>query len=136
MVRDENCLAKTTVPAAAVPIARQLGTRDQNSVGGKTANQPCISREYKPCTASRWPSSRHRSGNDRLAEAELVAPSSNHSDGRLAAMLLITAASSAIASGSSSLPRRWGRESLAATAVLGSSSIEAIMMCVTVKAQW
>src|SRR6202022_628522 len=109
MVRDENCLVKTTTPAAASPIARQLGTRDQNSVGGKTANQPCITREYKPCTASIWPSSRHSSGNERLAEAEMVAPSSNHSDGRLAAAPLTAAASKAAASGWGRPPRRGGR---------------------------
>ncbi len=43
-VRDENCLASTTTPAAAPPTARPLGARDQNSVGGKTWNQPCMSR--------------------------------------------------------------------------------------------
>ncbi len=44
VVRGKNCLAKTTTPAAATPTARQLGTRDQNSVGGTRVNQPCISR--------------------------------------------------------------------------------------------
>ena len=43
-VRDENCLPSTTTPAAAPPTARPLGARDQNSVGGKIWNQPCISR--------------------------------------------------------------------------------------------
>ncbi len=43
-VRDENCLPSTTTPAAAPPTARPLGTRDQNSVGGKSVNQPCMSR--------------------------------------------------------------------------------------------
>src|SRR5689334_7624405 len=42
--RFENCLVNTTTPAAAAPTARELGKRDQNSVGGKRANQPCISR--------------------------------------------------------------------------------------------
>ncbi len=42
--RDENCLANTTTPAAAAPIATQLGARDQNSVGGNRANQPCMRR--------------------------------------------------------------------------------------------
>ncbi|CKO53492.1 Uncharacterised protein [Mycobacterium tuberculosis] len=44
VVRPENCLAKTTTPAAAAPMARQLGSRDHNSVGGNMANQPCINR--------------------------------------------------------------------------------------------
>src|ERR1700739_3361731 len=43
-VREENCLPSTTIPAAAPPIARPLGARDQNSVGGKSVNQPCMSR--------------------------------------------------------------------------------------------
>ena len=43
-VRVENCLATTTTPAAAIPTARQLDSRDQNSVAGKIANQPCIKR--------------------------------------------------------------------------------------------
>ncbi len=43
-VRDENCLPRTTTPAAAPPTARPLGTRDQNSVGGKIWNQPCMTR--------------------------------------------------------------------------------------------
>src|SRR5579875_1313196 len=44
VVRGQNCLVKTTTPAAAAPMARQLGTRDQNSVGGNMVNQPCITR--------------------------------------------------------------------------------------------
>ena len=44
VARVENCLVNTVTPAAAAPIARALGNRDQNSVGGKIANQPCISR--------------------------------------------------------------------------------------------
>ena len=43
VVRGENCLANTTTPAAAPPTARPLGTRDQNSVGGKIWNQACMS---------------------------------------------------------------------------------------------
>jgi hypothetical protein len=43
-VRVENCLPTTTTPAAAIPTARQLESRDQNSVAGKIANQPCITR--------------------------------------------------------------------------------------------
>ena len=42
--RVENCLVNTVTPAAAAPTARALGARDQNSVGGNSANQPCISR--------------------------------------------------------------------------------------------
>ena len=34
----------TALAAAAIPTARQLGTRTQNSVGGTRVNQPCISR--------------------------------------------------------------------------------------------
>ncbi len=83
-----------------------------------------------------WPSIRHRSGNERLAEAEIVALSSNHSDGRLATAPPTRDASTAIASGSSSLPRRRGRDSLAAGAVLGSSTVVATMMRVTVKGLW
>ena len=51
-----------------------------------------------------WLSSRHSSGKVRLAEAEIVAPSSNHSDGLLAQAPLMTAANTAIAHGSSNLP--------------------------------
>ena len=40
-VRDENCLPNTTTPAAAPPTARPLGTRDQNSVGGKSC-EPAV----------------------------------------------------------------------------------------------
>ena len=43
-VRVENCLLTTTTPAAAIPTARQLDSRDQNSVAGKIANQPCMAR--------------------------------------------------------------------------------------------
>ncbi len=43
-LRDTNNLLSTTTPAAAPPTARPLGARDQNSVGGKTSNQPCMSR--------------------------------------------------------------------------------------------
>ena len=43
-VRVENCLPTTTTPAAASPTARQLDSRDQNSVAGKIANQPCMPR--------------------------------------------------------------------------------------------
>src|ERR1700722_3130384 len=58
-VRDENWLPSTTTPAAAPPTARPLGARDQNSVGGKILNQPCISREDRPPTASTLPSICH-----------------------------------------------------------------------------
>src|SRR5579884_1399666 len=44
VVRGQNCLVNTTTPAAAAPMARLLGTRDQNSVAGNTVNQPCITR--------------------------------------------------------------------------------------------
>ncbi len=43
-LRDVNCVANTTTPAAATPTATELGSRHQNSVGGNTVNQPCISR--------------------------------------------------------------------------------------------
>src|ERR1700734_4015919 len=46
-----------------------------------------------------WPSIRQRSGIERPAEAEIVALSSNHSDGQLAPAAPITAASTPTASG-------------------------------------
>lgn len=42
--RGANCLVNTVTPAAAAPTARALGNREKNSVGGNSANQPCISR--------------------------------------------------------------------------------------------
>ena len=42
--RVDNCLPSTTTPAAASPTATALDNRDQNSVAGNTANQPCMSR--------------------------------------------------------------------------------------------
>ena len=42
--RVDNCLPSTTTPAAAPPTARQLDSRDQNSVAGKIANQPCMTK--------------------------------------------------------------------------------------------
>ena len=42
--RDANCVASTTMPAAAPPVASALGARAHNSVGGKTLNQPCMNR--------------------------------------------------------------------------------------------
>ena len=44
VARPVNSLVNTVTPAAATPIATQLGTRDQISVGGNSANQPCIIR--------------------------------------------------------------------------------------------
>jgi hypothetical protein len=35
-VRVENCLPTTTTPAAAIPTARQLDSRDQNSVAARS----------------------------------------------------------------------------------------------------
>ncbi len=43
-VRLPNCRPRMTTPPAAPPTARQLENRDQNSVAGKTANQPCMPR--------------------------------------------------------------------------------------------
>ena len=83
-----------------------------------------------------WPSIRHRSGIERPAEAEIVALSSNHSDGQLAPAAPMTAASTAIASGSRNLLGRRGREGLAVTAVLGSATVVATMMDVTLGPPW
>src|SRR5689334_4645740 len=52
-----------------------------------------------------WPNNRHSSGKVRLAEADMVAPSSNQSDGRHAQAALTTVANRATAQGSSNLPR-------------------------------
>jgi hypothetical protein len=41
--RSANNFVSTTKPAAAAPHARQLGMRDQASVGGARRNHPCIS---------------------------------------------------------------------------------------------
>jgi hypothetical protein len=73
---------------------------------------------------------------ERPAEAEIVALSSNHSDGRAAPAAPIAAASTAIASGSINLLRRRGREALGVTAVLGSATAVATMMGVTLGPLW
>jgi len=44
VARPVKRLVNTRDAGAATPIATQLGTRDQNSVGGNSANQPCIIR--------------------------------------------------------------------------------------------
>ena len=82
-----------------------------------------------------WPSIRHRSGIER-PEAEIVALSSNHSDGQLAPAAPMPAASTAIASGSINLLGRRGREGLGVTAVLGSMTVVATMMVVTLGPPW
>ena len=46
VVLGRNCLAKTTTPAAAIPTPRQLGTRAQNSVGG-TRREPAVHQQVK-----------------------------------------------------------------------------------------
>ena len=116
-------IAKTTPAHTAVGRVGELpgehhdpggrGADRQSSWGTATrirsAETPRTSRasagSTAPWTASMWPSNRHSSGNVRLAEADIVAPSSNHSDGRLAQAALTTVANRAIAHGSSSLPR-------------------------------
>lgn len=51
-----------------------------------------------------WPSNRHSSGKVRLEEADIVAPSSNQSEGRQAQAALTMVANTAMAHGSSNLP--------------------------------
>ena len=83
-----------------------------------------------------WPSSRHSSGTVRLADAEIVAPSSNHSDGLPAQAPLMTAASTAIAHGSSNRPRGRAGAGSAATSERprrAARAVDIAMMLVTVR---
>ncbi len=79
-----------------------------------------------------WPSNFHSSGKVLLAEAEIVAPSSNHKDGRQAQAPLTTAANTAIAHGSSTLPRGRAGAGPSATSAARCSTVEMAMMLVTV----
>ncbi len=69
-----------------------------------------------------WLSNFHNSGSVRLADAEIVAPSSYHSDGRAAQAPLTTAVSAAIAHGSSNLPREVADDADSAPSATGSST--------------
>jgi hypothetical protein len=80
-----------------------------------------------------WPSSRHSSGNVRLAEADIVAPSSNHADGLPAQAALTTVASRATAQGSSNLPRGRAGAGSSTTSAARCSRMGMDMMLVTVR---
>ncbi|GAB7141603.1 hypothetical protein LRC484719_01880 [Mycobacterium riyadhense] len=79
-----------------------------------------------------WPNSFHSSGNVRLADADIVAPSSNHSDGLLAHAALMAVASTAIATGSNRLPRGRGGACSSAKRAGRSPMVGTDMMLVTV----
>ena len=72
-------------------------------------------------------------GTVRFAEAEIVAPSSNHSDGLPAHAQLITEASTAITHGSSRLPRGGAWAGSTRTSADSCSSVDNDMMLFTLR---
>ncbi|GFG69757.1 hypothetical protein MSEN_14770 [Mycolicibacter senuensis] len=73
-----------------------------------------------------WVSSCHSSGSDRCVDAEMVADSSNHRDGRLAPMPLITVATNPIRTASGGRRRRRGESAAVPTGARASTRLNGV----------